>query len=228
MRLYWGQYAKSRRAANRNLYCNGYSPIVHNYSYSGFFPLPFAQPKLRLALAFSGQQGIAEGKPTGVGVKLFCCCCCAHSNMSTKTILLVEDNSDDQELALLAFERSKVAPEVVIVPDGEQALDYLFGTGAFADRDLTKMPALVLLDLKLPKMDGLEVLRRLRTNPRTQLIPVVILTTSREQQDLINSYSVGCNGYICKPVDFKRFQKAMQKLASYWLEFNEAPPVIGT
>lgn len=147
--------------------------------------------------------------------------------MCKKLILLVEDNPDDQELAMLAFDRSKVAPEVVVVSDGEQALEYLLGTGAFANRDLTKMPDLVLLDLKLPKIDGLEVLRRLRANPRTRLIPVVILTTSREQQDLINSYSMGCNGYIRKPVDFTKFQTAMQQLASYWLECNEAPPVEG-
>lgn len=146
--------------------------------------------------------------------------------MSNKTvlILLVEDNPDDEELTLLAFEQSHIASEVVVAHDGVEALDYLFGTGKFANRDLDLLPALVLLDLQLPRVNGLEVLQRLRTDNRTKLLPVVIMTTSNEQQDLINSYKLGCNSYIRKPVDFDQFQTAVQQLGMYWLLLNESPP----
>lgn len=148
--------------------------------------------------------------------------------MSNKTvlILLIEDNPDDEELTLLAFEQSQMSSEVVVARDGVEALDYLFGTGKFADRNLDVMPALVLLDLQLPRINGLEVLQRLRTDNRTKFIPVVILTTSNEQQDLINSYKLGCNSYIRKPVDFDQFQIAVQQLGMYWLLLNEPPPVL--
>lgn len=139
-------------------------------------------------------------------------------------LLLVEDNPDDEELTLLAFERSRITNEVVVAHDGEEALDYLFGTGMYAGRDLSIMPALILLDLQLPRINGLEVLQRLRADNRTKLLPVVILTTSNEQQDLINSYSLGCNSYIRKPVDFQQFMTAVQQLGMYWLILNELPP----
>ena len=140
-------------------------------------------------------------------------------------LLLVEDNPDDEELTLLAFEQSAIANEVVVAHDGVEALDYLFSTGMYADRNPSLMPALILLDLQLPRINGLEVLQRLRADPRTKLVPVVILTTSNEQQDLINSYSLGCNSYIRKPVDYDQFMTAVQQLGMYWLLINEPPPV---
>lgn len=140
-------------------------------------------------------------------------------------LLLVEDNPDDEELTLLAFEQSAIANEVVVAHDGVEALDYLFSTGMYADRNPSLMPALILLDLQLPRINGLEVLQRLRADNRTKLIPVVILTTSNEQQDLINSYSLGCNSYIRKPVDYDQFMTAVQQLGMYWLLINEPPPV---
>ncbi len=141
-------------------------------------------------------------------------------------LLLVEDNPDDEELTLLAFEQSQIAHEVVVARDGVEALDYLFGTGIYADRDMSIMPALILLDLQLPRINGLEVLQRLRSDKRTKLLPVVILTTSNEQQDLINSYNVGCNSYLRKPVDYNQFVTAVQQLGMYWLLLNEPPPVL--
>jgi two-component system response regulator len=140
-------------------------------------------------------------------------------------ILLVEDNPDDEELTLLAFKESKILNEVIVARDGEEALDYLFGTGKHAGRDLSVMPQLILLDLKLPKVDGLEVLKRLREERRTRLLPVVILTSSKEESDLISSYSLGVNSYIRKPVDFSQFIEAVNQLGLYWLVLNEAPPV---
>jgi len=138
-------------------------------------------------------------------------------------LLLVEDNPDDEELTLLAFEQSQISDEVVVAHDGVEALDYLLGTGMYAERDMSVMPALILLDLQLPRIHGLEVLQRLRANERTKLLPVVILTTSNEQQDLINSYSLGCNSYIRKPVDYDQFMTAVQQLGMYWLSLNELP-----
>jgi len=142
--------------------------------------------------------------------------------MPKKIILLVEDNPDDEELTLMAFEQSEIVNKVVVVRDGAEALDYLFGTGRHINRDLSNMPAVVLLDLKLPKIDGLEVLRRLRADQRTNFIPVVVLTTSKEEQDLINSYKLGCNSYVRKPVDFTEFINAARQLGLYWLGLNEA------
>lgn len=140
-------------------------------------------------------------------------------------LLLVEDNPDDEELTLLAFEQSPVSNEVVVARDGVEALDYLFGTGMYANRDTSALPALILLDLQLPRINGLEVLQRLRSDERTKLVPVVILTTSNEQQDLIDSYSLGCNSYIRKPVDYDQFVTAIQQMGMYWLILNEAPPI---
>jgi CheY-like chemotaxis protein len=141
-------------------------------------------------------------------------------------LLLVEDNPDDEELTLLAFEQSQIAHEVVVARDGVEALDYLFGTGIYADRDMSIMPALILLDLQLPRINGLEVLQRLRSDQRTKLLPIVILTTSNEQQDLINSYHLGCNSYLRKPVDYNQFVTAVQQLGMYWLLLNEPPPAL--
>jgi two-component system, response regulator len=144
--------------------------------------------------------------------------------MHTKVILLVEDNQDDEELALLAFQKSNIANEVVVARDGAEALDYLFGTGAQTGHDTPVLPQVVLLDLKLPKIDGLEVLKQLRADQRTKRLPVVVLTSSREDQDLIESYDLGANSYVRKPVDFAHFAEAVRQLQMYWLVLNEAPP----
>ncbi|MBI4755269.1 MAG: response regulator [Betaproteobacteria bacterium] len=138
-----------------------------------------------------------------------------------RPILLVEDNADDEALTLRAFSKNNVANSVVVARDGVEALDYLFGTGVHAGRDTQIMPAVVLLDLKLPRIDGLEVLRRIRADRRTALLPVVILTTSKEQQDIYEAYSLGANSYIRKPVDFERFIFAVGQLGLYWLSLNE-------
>jgi two-component system response regulator len=142
----------------------------------------------------------------------------------TKIILLVEDNPDDEELTLLAFKKSNIANEVVVARDGAEALDFLFGTGTRAGRDLNVIPTVTLLDLKLPKVDGLEVLKRLRAHERTRRLPVVILTSSGEQQDIVESYNLGANSYIRKPVDFAQFMEATKQLGLYWLVLNEPPP----
>lgn len=144
---------------------------------------------------------------------------------STKSILLVEDNPDDEALAIRALKRHNISNEIVVMRDGVEALDYLFGRGSHAGRDTSVKPTVVLLDLKLPRIDGLEVLRQLRADDRTRLLPVVILTTSSEEQDMLSSYSLGCNSYIRKPVDFVQFSEAIRQLGVYWLLINEAPPV---
>jgi two-component system response regulator len=148
--------------------------------------------------------------------------------MESRTILLVEDNPDDIELTLRALRKNNIANEVVVAHDGAEALDYLLGSGAHAGRDLSHMPALVLLDLKLPKVEGIEVLRRIRAHERTRLLPVVILTSSKEEQDLVNGYRFGANSYVRKPVDFTRFLEAARQLGLYWLVLNETPPAGGT
>ena len=144
--------------------------------------------------------------------------------MAGDVILLVEDNPDDVDLTLRALKRNNIMNEVVVAQDGVEALDYLFATGTHAGRDTSIMPQLVLLDLKLPKVDGLEVLRRVRADERTKLLPVVILTSSKEQQDLVESYSLGANSYVRKPVDFNQFVEAVRQLGLYWLVLNEPPP----
>jgi CheY-like chemotaxis protein len=147
------------------------------------------------------------------------------SSTHQKSILLVEDNPDDEALAIRALKRNHISNEIVVAHDGVEALDYLFGTGAYAGRDLSLKPTVVLLDLKLPRVDGLEVLRRLREDDRTRLLPVVVLTTSSEEQDMLKSYSLGCNSYIRKPVDFVQFSEAIRQLGLYWLLMNEPPPL---
>jgi two-component system response regulator len=139
-------------------------------------------------------------------------------------ILLVEDNPDDAHLALRAFEQSPVPNEIVLARDGQEALDYLFATGSFAARDPKSVPDVVLLDLKLPKIDGLGVLRRIRTDERTRLLPVVILTSSNEERDVIGSYNLGANSFVQKPVDFSQFMQAAQQLGVYWLALNHPAP----
>lgn len=141
-----------------------------------------------------------------------------------KVILLVEDNPDDEALAIRALKRHHISNEIVVAHDGVEALDYLFGTGLYEGRDINIKPTVILLDLKLPRINGLEVLRRLREDDRTKLLPVVVLTTSSEEQDLLNSYSLGCNSYIRKPVDFVQFSEAIRQLGMYWLLMNEPPP----
>lgn len=141
-----------------------------------------------------------------------------------KSLLLVEDNPDDELLTVRALKRNNILNEIVVARDGVEALDYLFGTGAYEGRDMSVMPQIILLDLKLPKIDGLEVLKRLRANERTHLIPVIILTSSKEETDLVRGYSLGANSYIRKPVDFEQFVQAVQQLKLYWLVLNEAPP----
>lgn len=142
----------------------------------------------------------------------------------SQIILLVEDNPDDVELTLRAFEKSKIANEIVVARDGEEALDYLLATGAHATRDMQVMPEVVLLDLKLPKVDGLEVLRRIRGDARTRRLPVVILTSSKEERDIVSSYDHGANSFVRKPVDFAEFLEAARQLGLYWLVVNETPP----
>ena len=145
--------------------------------------------------------------------------------MQQKSILLVEDNADDEALTLRALKKNNIQNRVVVAHDGAEALDYLFGAEARASRDQDVMPALILLDLKLPKIDGLEVLRRIRAHERTKLLPVVILTSSQEEQDILNGYSLGANSYIRKPVDFAQFTEAVRQLGLYWLLLNQPPPV---
>ncbi|MBI4319889.1 MAG: response regulator [Chloroflexi bacterium] len=147
--------------------------------------------------------------------------------MEDQIILLVEDNADDIDLTMRALQKNRILNEVAVAEDGAKALDYLFGTGAYAGRDASVVPALILLDLKLPRVDGLEVLRRIRADQRTELLPVVILTSSREVQDLIEGYRLGANSYIRKPVDFAQFSEAVGYLGLYWLVLNIAPPAKG-
>ncbi|MEJ0097138.1 MAG: response regulator [Bauldia sp.] len=143
--------------------------------------------------------------------------------MSERAILLVEDNADDEALTLRAFAKNKITNPVFVARDGQEALDYVFATGSHAGRDPADSPAVVLLDLKLPKLDGLEVLRRIRADERTRVLPVVILTSSKEEQDIIEGYRSGCNSYVRKPVDFDQFLDAARQLGLYWLLLNEPP-----
>lgn len=146
--------------------------------------------------------------------------------MAANPILLVEDNPDDEALTLRALKKNKITNEVVVARDGAEALDLFFGPGENPGGDGHPLPQMVLLDLKLPKLDGLEVLRRLRADPRTRLLPVVILTSSREEKDLVEGYGLGANSYVRKPVDFARFVEAVRELGLYWLLLNESPPPV--
>ena len=144
--------------------------------------------------------------------------------MAEKPILLVEDNEDDIQLTLRAFKQGNIANGIQVVRDGEEALNYLFCKNKYKDRNPKEIPAVILLDLKLPKMDGIEVLKQIRANDATALIPVVILTSSKEEADLINGYKNGCNSYIRKPVAFDEFVDVIKQMGLYWLLLNEAPP----
>ncbi len=144
--------------------------------------------------------------------------------MNQKIILLVEDQPDDEELTLRALGKNKILNKIVVVRDGVEALDYLFGTGSHAGCSESDMPHLILLDLKLPKVDGLEVLKRLRTDPRTLFLPIVIMTASQEEQDLIQSYQLGANSYIRKPIDLVDFTRSVQQLGLYWLALHDPVP----
>jgi len=144
--------------------------------------------------------------------------------MENKPILLVEDNPDDEALTLRALKKNHIGNQIIVARDGAEAIDYLHATGAHLGRDVAQQPAVILLDLKLPKIDGLEVLKRIRGNPLTAMLPVVVLTSSREDQDLVRSYSLGANSYVRKPVDFNQFVEAVRQLGMYWLVLNEPPP----
>jgi two-component system response regulator len=144
--------------------------------------------------------------------------------MEDKMILLVEDNADDEALTLRALKKNNIGNTVVVVRDGAEALDFLFCSGIYSDRDPRDKPQVILLDLKLPKVDGLEVLRRIRADPSTRTLPVVILTSSKEEQDVVNSYLIGVNSYVRKPVDFIQFVEAIRQLGLYWLVLNETAP----
>ena len=144
--------------------------------------------------------------------------------MKSKTILLIEDNPSDIDLTKRALEKGRIANALMVVSDGQEALDYLFGTGEYAGRDSSDFPALTLLDLKMPKVSGLDVLRRIRSDSRTRRMPVVILTSSREEQDIAAGYDLGVNSYILKPIDFEHFVQSVAQLGLYWLVLNQEPP----
>lgn len=146
--------------------------------------------------------------------------------MKSRVILLVEDNARDEALTLRALKKSNIVNDVVVARNGVEALDYLFGTGAYEGRDLSVLPQIVLLDLKLPKIDGLQVLQRIRENEGTKRLPVVIFTSSSEEEDLLKSYNLGANSYVRKPVDFEQFLEATRQLGLYWLVLNESPPAV--
>ncbi len=146
--------------------------------------------------------------------------------MDNKVILLVDDSRNDVFLAQRALKKGNIANEVVTAEEGADALDYLFGKGKYAGRDTSRMPVVVLLDLKMPKLDGLEVLQRMRASPLTKLLPVVILTASKEESDILKSYKLGCNAFVRKPVDFDQFVEAVKQLGLFWLVLNEAPPAV--
>ena len=142
-----------------------------------------------------------------------------------RPILLVEDNPDDEALTLRAFRKNHITNQIIVARDGIEAIDYLFGEGAHAGRNLSQMPAVILLDLKLPRLDGFEVLQRVRATPRTSLLPVVVLTTSKEQRDILKAYRLGANSYIRKPVNFEKFMQTVSDLGRYWLTINEIADV---
>lgn len=144
--------------------------------------------------------------------------------MDEKAILLVDDNQDDVELTMRAFKKNNIRNPMVVARDGAEALDYLFGAGRYARRDTRDLPQVVLLDIKMPRMDGLQVLERIRLDDRTRLLPVVILTSSKEEQDMLKGYRLGCNSYVRKPVSFDEFLDSARQLGLYWLLLNQPPP----
>jgi two-component system, response regulator len=144
--------------------------------------------------------------------------------VSDKLIMVVEDNPDDEELTLRALRQGKVANDIVVTRDGSEALEFMFGTGKYAGRDLSRMPAVILLDLKLPKLSGLDVLQRLRADERTKLIPIVVLTSSSEDEDMLRSYESGANSYVRKPIEFSAFASAVSQLGVYWMLLNQPVP----
>ena len=146
--------------------------------------------------------------------------------MADKVLLLIDDNEQDVFLTQRALKKNNITNKVVVASDGQEALDYLFGTGTHAGRDLSEMPVMTLLDLKMPGIDGFEVLRQIRTNPRTRLLPVAIMTSSREEVDIVKGYTGGCNAYVAKPVDFEQFAEAVKTLGLFWLVLNQAPPTM--
>lgn len=143
--------------------------------------------------------------------------------MDKRAILLVEDNKDDIDLTIRALKQSNIKNEIVVLNDGEEALEYLFHEGKYSGLDPAERPAIILLDIKLPKLNGLEVLKKLRSDEKTKIIPVIILTSSEEESDMLNGYNLGCNSYVQKPVDFEQFSKAVSQLGLYWLLLNESP-----
>jgi len=147
--------------------------------------------------------------------------------LEEKIILLVEDNADDEELTIRTLQKNHLKNKIVVVRDGVEALDYLYGTGEYKDRDLSISPVLIMLDIKLPKLNGLEVLKKIKADPRTKFIPVVVLTSSDEEKDLVESYQLGANSYVRKPVDFAEFQNSVRQLALYWVLLNESPVNFG-
>ena len=147
--------------------------------------------------------------------------------MEEKIVLLVEDNADDEELTIRTLQKNHLKNKIIVVRDGVEALDYLFGTGEYKDRDLSVSPVLIMLDIKLPKLNGLEVLKKIKSDPRTKYIPVVVLTSSDEEKDLVESYQLGANSYVRKPVDFAEFQNSVRQLALYWVLLNESPINLG-
>lgn len=147
--------------------------------------------------------------------------------MDERTILLIEDNPDDIDLTIRALKKNKIENKVVVMTDGAAAVDYLLNDGSYCNAEPTIMPSVILLDLKLPKISGLEVLQRIRSHPQTKLLPVVVLTSSREERDLLVAYSLGANSYIRKPIDFNHFMYAIEQIGSYWLVINELPPIQG-
>jgi len=146
--------------------------------------------------------------------------------MKDKVILLVEDNPDDVELTLRAFKKNHIVNKLIVAPNGLEALDYLFGRGIYQERDIKDLPVLIMLDLNLPKINGLEVLTAIRQNEMTRLLPVVVITSSNRNEDLLASYTLGANSYIPKPVDFNEFMEAVKVLGLYWLSWNKPPPLI--
>ncbi len=146
--------------------------------------------------------------------------------MKDKVILLVEDNPDDVELTLRAFKKNHIVNKLIVAPNGVEALDYLFGRGMYQERDIKDLPVLIMLDLNLPKINGLEVLTAIRQNEMTRLLPVVVITSSNRNEDLLASYTLGANSYIPKPVDFNEFMEAVKVLGLYWLSWNKPPPLI--